>query len=230
MITVAIGDIHGMYDMLEQLLSEIDTFTAQEIQGPLQLIFLGDYIDRGPDSSKVVRRLRMIEGPSVICLRGNHEQMMVECEEEPELWRDNGGAQTKRAYKGRDDQFEDDKVWMSHLPTSFEDELRIFVHAGIKPGQPLADQTDHTKLWIRGGFLHFTGAFPKYVVHGHTPTSLEGVSDGAPIVTENRCNIDTEAVFGGRLTAAFFNNEQAKPFHMIGVDGQGEVRRGLPSR
>jgi serine/threonine protein phosphatase 1 len=136
------------------------------------LIFLGDYVDRGPDSLKVVRRLRMIEGPSVICLRGNHEQMMVECEEGLELWRDNGGAETKSAHNGQEDQFEDDRVWMSRLPTSFEDELRIFVHAGIKLGQPLAGQTDHTKLWIRGGFLRFKGAFPKYEVHGHTPTSL----------------------------------------------------------
>ncbi len=119
---------------------------------------------------------------------------------------------------------------MSTLPTSFEDELRIFVHAGIDPFQPLADQTDHTKLWIRHRFLHFTGALPKYVIHGHTPTALEGVSDRVPVIAENRCNLDTGAVFGGWLTAAFFNDEQAKPFHIIGVDKQGEVRIGSPSR
>ncbi|WP_363351751.1 metallophosphoesterase family protein [Methylocystis echinoides] len=134
MITVAIGDIHGMYDMLEQLLSEIDAFTARANKAPLKFIFLGDYIDRGPDSLKVVGRLRMIEGPPVICLRGNHEQMMVECEEEPELWRDNGGVQTKRAYRGREDQFEDDKVWMSHLPTSFEDERGFLSTQESNPG------------------------------------------------------------------------------------------------
>ncbi len=72
MITVAIGDIHGMYDMLDQLLGEIDAFAAQEPRlGAFKLIFLGDYIDRGPDSRQVVKRVRMLEGPSVICLRGN---------------------------------------------------------------------------------------------------------------------------------------------------------------
>jgi serine/threonine protein phosphatase 1 len=116
------------------MLSEIDAFTAQAIKAPVKFLFLGDYIDRGPDSLKVVSRLRMIEGPSVICLRGNHEQMMVECEEEPELWRENGGVQTKRAYEGQEDQFEDHKVWMSHLPTSFEDEMQILSMQESNPG------------------------------------------------------------------------------------------------
>ncbi len=103
---------------------------------------------------------------------------------------------------------------MSLLPTSYEDELRIFVHAGINPGQPLAEQTDDTRMWARDEFLRFPGAFPKYVVHGHTPTLLLPRS---PEVRENRCNLDTRACFGGAPSAAFFNDSEAKPFHTISV-------------
>jgi serine/threonine protein phosphatase 1 len=229
MTTVAIGDIHGMYDMLDKLLSEIDAFAAQKPElGHSQLIFLGDYVDRGPDSRKVVKRLRVLEGPSVICLRGNHEQMMIDCHKKPEDWQNfliNGGDQTIRSYKGHEDQFEDDRLWMSTLKTSFEDGLRIFVHGGIKPGRSFTRQTDHDKMWIRDEFLEFSGAFPKYVVHGHTITSYFGLSEREPFVAENRCDIDTGAFCDhGALTAAFFNDEQAAPFQIISVNREQEVR------
>ena len=222
MTTVAIGDIHGMYDMLDRLLVEIDAFSIREREiGHPKLVFLGDYVDRGPDSRRVVRRLRALQGEFAVCLRGNHENMMLRCEDRSIDWQKflvNGGTQTLASYEGHEDEFKNDRRWMASLPTSYEDELRIFVHAGIKPDQPLADQTDDTKIWTRDEFINFRGGFPKYVVHGHTPTFRRYSSDpGSPDVRENRCNLDTGACYGGTLSAAFFNDAEAKPFHTISV-------------
>ena len=150
-------------------------------------------------SRRVVRRLRALQGEFAICLPGNHEEMMLRCEDrsiDRQNFLLNGGTQTVASYEGHEDEFEDDRRWMSSLPTSYEDELQIFVHAGIKPGQPLAEQTVATKMWARYEFLRFPGAFPKYVVHGHTPTLLLPRS---PEVRENRCDLDTGACFGGPL-------------------------------
>jgi serine/threonine protein phosphatase 1 len=222
MTTVAIGDIHGMYDMLDRLLVEIDAFSIRErgIERP-KLVFLGDYVDRGPNSRRVVRRLRTLQGEFAVCLRGNHEDMMSRCEDQSIDWLKflwNGGTQTIASYEGHEDEFENDRRWMASLPTSYEDELRIFVHAGIKPDQPLADQTDDTKMWTRDEFINFRGGFPKYVVHGHTPTFRRYSSDpGSPDLRGNRCNLDTGACYGGTLSAAFFNDAEAKPFHTISV-------------
>jgi serine/threonine protein phosphatase 1 len=147
--------------------------------------------------------------------------MMWRCEDRSVDWLKflwNGGTQTLASYEGHEDEFENDRRWMASLPTSYEDELRIFVHAGIKPNQPLADQTDDTKMWTRDEFINFQDAFPKYVVHGHTPTFRRYSSDpGSPDVRENRCNLDTGACYGGALSAAFFNHAEAKPFHTISV-------------
>ena len=222
MTTVAIGDIHGMYDMLDRLLVEIEAFSIHERGiGSPKLVFLGDYVDRGPDSRRVVRRLRALQGEFAVCLRGNHEDMMSRCEDQSIDWLKflwNGGTQTIASYEGHEDEFENDRRWMASLPTSYEDELRIFVHAGIKPDQPLADQTDDTKMWTRDEFINFRGGFPKYVVHGHTPTFRRYSSDpGSPDVRGNRCNLDTGACYGGTLSAAFFNDAEAKPFHTISV-------------
>ena len=182
--------------MLDRLLVEINAFAIRERGiGRPKLVFLGDYVDRGPDARRVVRRVRALQGDFAVCLRGNHEEMMVRCEDRPIDWQNfvlNGGAQTLASYQGHEEEFEDDRRWMSLLPTSYEDELRIFVHAGINPGQPLAEQTDDTRMWARDEFLRFPGAFPKYVVHGHTPTLLLPRS---PEVRENRCNLDTGACF-----------------------------------
>jgi serine/threonine protein phosphatase 1 len=222
MNTVAIGDIHGMYDMLDRLLVEIDAFSIRERGiGRPKLVFLGDYADRGADSRRVVRRLRALQGEFAVCLRGNHEDMMSRCEDRSIDWQKflvNGGTQTLASYDGHEDEFKNDRRWMASLPTSYEDELRMFVHAGIKPNQPLADQTDATKMWTRDEFINFQDAFPKYVVHGHTPTFRRYSSDpGSPDVRENRCNLDTGACYGGTLSAAFFNDAEAKPFHTISV-------------
>ena len=222
MITVAIGDIHGMYVMLDRLLGEIDAFALQErwAERP-RLIFLGDYVDRGPDARQVVRRVRTLQGAFAICLRGNHEDLMARCRDRPidsQNFLMNGGSQTLASYAMHEEEFEDVRRWAQELPTSYEDERRIFVHAGIMPKLPIAAQTDYTKMWVRDEFLNYFGAFPKYVVHGHTPTIHYSPRQRSPDVRENRCNIDTGACCGGALSAAFFNTLEVKPFHTISVE------------
>jgi serine/threonine protein phosphatase 1 len=233
MTTVAIGDIHGMYDMLDRLLVEINAFAIRERKvGHPKLVFLGDYVDRGPDSRRVVRRVRALQDRGAICLRGNHEEMMARykegwCNRQNFLF--NGGTQTLASYAGYAEEFEDDYCWMASLPTSYEDELRVFVHAGLKPGQPLAHQTDETKMWARQEFLKSLDAFPKYVVHGHTPTFPLSGHPWSPEVLDNRCNLDTGACYGGSLTAAFFDDDEATPFHIISVS-QGENEMVLSAK
>ena len=106
---------------------------------------------------------------------------------------------------------------MRALPTSHEDELRYYVHAGIRPGVPLDQQTAETKLWIRDSFLRHRGPFPKYIVHGHTPTTYLDPQQTMPDVRDNRCNVDTGAGMNGPLSAAIFNDRQTKPIHTISV-------------
>jgi len=221
MITIAIGDIHGMISMLDRLLIEIDAYARQSRWiDPPRFVFLGDYVDRGDDSRGVVKRVRALQARSAVCLRGNHEALMSQCRNSPIDWQNflaNGGVQTLASYKRYEGEFEDDRLWMSALRTSYEDDLRIFVHAGILPGIPLEEQTDETKMWAREKFLSYAGAFPKYVVHGHTPITRSYSPTVAPEIFDNRCNLDTGACYGGALTAAFFSHRQAKPFHVIGV-------------
>ena len=220
MITAAIGDIHGMQDHLARLLRAIGDHADRQgwPESPL-LVFLGDYVDRGPASRAVVRLLRHLQDQGAVCLRGNHEEMMIQCrssQSDLDLFLGNGGVETLRSYHEHFDEFEQDCAWMAALPTSYEDDLRIFVHAGLMPRRPLEAQDDGTKLWIRDKFLNFEGAFPKYVVHGHTPVQYRGL-EPAPEIRTNRCDLDTGACYGGTLSAAFFDERQAPPFHTISV-------------
>ncbi|ARN80188.1 metallophosphoesterase family protein [Methylocystis bryophila] len=220
MIKVAIGDIHGMHETLTRLLNKVaDYAEEQKWPQPPRLVFLGDYVDRGPASREVVRLLRHLQETGAVCLRGNHEEMMSSCRSGPieaSQFLANGGVETLRSYHDHLGEFSKDSAWMASLPTSYEDSLRIFVHAGLAPGLPIEEQEEHVKLWIRDKFLNFDGAFPKYVVHGHTPVQYRGLGP-APEIRANRCDLDTGAVYGGTLSAAFFDEREAKPFHTISV-------------
>ena len=219
-ITAAIGDIHGMRDHLARLLREIAAYTqSQNWSEYPRLVFLGDYVDRGPASREVVRLLRHLHDQGAVCLRGNHEEMMARCRSGPlamSQFLANGGVATLASYAERPEDFDEDRRWMAALPTSYEDDLRIFVHAGLMPRRPLDVQDDQTKLWIRDKFLNFDGAFPKYVVHGHTPVQYSGL-EAAPEIRTNRCDLDTGACYGGTLSVAFFDEHTAAPFHTISV-------------
>lgn len=212
----AIGDIHGRIDLLERLHDALAR--DLEVSRPPQSveIFLGDYIDRGPRSRQVVEWL--IGSPPAaaerICLMGNHEAMLLDALEDArdaDLWLGNGGIQTMGSYSaGPGDGPSHGQLsaawtaFQSALPETHRSFLRglprtaefgdyLFVHAGIHPARGLADQDPHDLVWIREPFLSSRAAFGKIVVHGHTPVA-------APEIRPNRINIDTGAVFTGRLT------------------------------
>ena len=218
-LVYAVGDIHGRADLLGDMLRRIDRDAAAS--GPAErrtLVFLGDYVDRGPDSRAVVERVigGLPEGFDAHFLKGNHEAMLLDFLEEPwrlEHWLMNGGEATMRSYG-----IDPESLWRldaapeawreafakalpeAHLQflkslklsVSFGDYL--FVHAGVKPGVPLAAQQEEDLIWIRGPFLNSVEPFGKIVVHGHTPKD-------APVIRSNRIGIDTGACFSNRLTA-----------------------------
>ena len=181
--TYVIGDIHGCYREFKQLLD----LCSDDADGkPARLITLGDYVDRGPDSFGVVQLIRhRLAGEypvfrSIINLKGNHEDMMVQAVLGGELsdkqnWvsSNNGGDATVESYPNKNILLDDAK-WLAALPTSCEDKLRYYVHAGIRPRIRLKEQNDADKLWIRDLFLKHKAPHEKYVVHGHTPVRNAG--------------------------------------------------------
>ena len=211
MRTYAVGDIHGCLGLLVQLLGRIDVDAAGR---PYRLVFIGDYIDRGEDSAGVIDRLRGLQAErpgGVICLKGNHEDLYLKSRGRPEVlrnWLYNGGDAMLASF-GTSNPANipaDVTAWIAACPVSFEDEWRYFVHAGLRPGRLLDEQTEYDRLWIRDDFLLGDHDFGKFVVHGHTPRP-----DGRPDLRRHRLNLDTAAVYGGRLTAARFGSEQAAP-------------------
>ncbi len=197
----AVGDIHGCLDRLEMLLDEVQPDLEKDV-----LLFVGDYIDRGPDSRGVVDYVLKLQQKypqeHVVCLKGNHEAMFLNFLEgrERELFLFNGGLGTLRDYWG--DNWDSIKELL--LPPeheSFYQELRayyetpdyIFVHGGLKPGVPLPEQQEEDLLWIRGEFITSMEDFGRLVVFGHTPFKR-------PLVMPNKIGIDTGAVYGNYLT------------------------------
>lgn len=238
MLTYAIGDIHGCAGQLRQLLAEIEKHRAGR---PRKLVFLGDYIDRGPDSAGVIECLRTIqasEPDDVVCLMGNHEEMMlnayhVACERlslllnydeltlvayhvpaERLSWLMNGAQQTLLSFEidGPEELPSGVVRWAQGLPTVHEDARRFYVHAGFRPGAPVPDPDDHVRLWIGKPFLDSDHDFGKLVVHGHTPGR-----SAEPDVRRYRVNLDTACVSGGALTAGVFMDARAHPVEFLQV-------------
>lgn len=213
-----IGDIHGRADLLTDLLHQIETDALGEDAERKRLIFVGDYVDRGPDSRRVVEILldQRPESFQASFLKGNHEALLLDFLADAarlRAWRINGGDATMLSYDVDVAGLEQAKAspehwraaWKDALPQSHRSffealELQmsfgdyLFVHAGVLPGVPLDAQHEDDLLWIRDEFLNYPGAFGKVVVHGHTPCTL-------PDRRANRIGIDTGAVFTGRLTA-----------------------------
>lgn len=223
-IYVAIGDVHGHAAMLDQLYAAIREETAGiDPARPRYLVHLGDYIDRGPDSRGVLARIREgLPGFATVALRGNHEQMMLDAVTLPGfenmmLWLRNGGNAALASY-GLEaigpaaaaaelaEAHADDLAWLDGLPHYWLTEHFLFVHAGIVPGRPIAEQKAKDLIWIRDAFLNSPLDHGVLVVHGHTPTY-----DGEPEVMPNRLNLDTGAAFGGPLTAAVLDGALREP-------------------
>jgi len=177
---LAIGDIHGHLTALEALLLAVKP-TPED-----WLIFLGDYVDRGPDSKGVIERVLALDKTHrVVALRGNHEQMMMDSREEPGLlptWLFNGGEQTLASYSrpGRQGILKDipESHWdfLDHVCVDwFETEHHIFVHGGVIPHLGLSEQPVQVLRWqkLSRQYPHFSG---KVVVCGHTVQP-----DGVPL-------------------------------------------------
>ena len=208
-LTYAIGDIHGCADHLDALLERIEAHAARRAR---RLVFLGDYVDRGPDSARVIETLRKLqwrEPESVFCLMGNHEAMLLESLRTPGAdahWMANGGLDTLESFGVEEAAALPGDVldWIEALPTLHEDARRWYVHAGFHPAGPAPDPEIRNRLWIREPFLGQDHDFGRHVVHGHTPQG-----SGRPEVRAHRTNLDTGAVYGGPPTAGVFGEAQA---------------------
>jgi serine/threonine protein phosphatase 1 len=211
----AIGDIHGRADLLDRMLNCIDADLASN---PVRLgieVYLGDYIDRGPASREVVDRLVARKRTfRAVFLKGNHEGYLTRFLANPAIlvdWQSYGGLETLMSYGitpsinanaatraqlavALDEALpESHRRFIGNLKPSFTCGDYFFVHAGVRPGVPLAKQREEDLLWIRQDFLLHEEDFGKIVVHGHTPVQQ-------PDVRPNRINIDTGAFATGRLT------------------------------
>jgi serine/threonine protein phosphatase 1 len=156
--TYAIGDSHGCLVQLQSLIEQCERHAGEERS---RLIFLGDYIDRGPDSRGVLDYLIDLQKWSpdeIICLLGNHEALLlaaIDDEKNEPRWLRNGGDQTLRSFRIARPASIPDKyqTWLRSLPKFFDDGRRFFVHAGVHPDWPLDQQNEHDLLWIREPFL-----------------------------------------------------------------------------
>jgi serine/threonine protein phosphatase 1 len=220
-LVYAIGDIHGCYDQLQRLLTAIASDAKVRSRGRVAiLIFCGDYVDRGPASRQVLDALCWLKRHGsfeVQFLKGNHEQVMLDYISSPAdavEWLRFGGVETMISYgvappssasppavhiAARDDLLE--RLPVSHLRFLEELDLIVgigdyaFVHAGIRPGVPLADQLESDLLWIRDEFLDFERPHERIIVHGHTWNGDQ------PQMESNRIGIDTGTYQTGVLTA-----------------------------
>lgn len=191
---LAIGDIHGCRAELSRLLEKIAP------TGEDRLVFLGDYIDRGPDSAGVIEQLVHLrrQWPRTIFLCGNHEQMLLDYLEgrDRALFLANGGYETMASYQEGPGWPPPDShlQFLKALRDRYETDDFIFAHAGLRPGIALQDQARDDLLWIRREFLDSDYDWGKPVVFGHTPRK-------EPLISATRIGLDTGAVYGRRLTA-----------------------------
>jgi serine/threonine protein phosphatase 1 len=219
----AIGDVHGRADLLDQVFSKIDADLAAHPTRRAIHVFLGDYVDRGPASRGVLDRLidRNYSHEAVFLL-GNHEVMLLQFLHSPAIlkhWRQYGGLDTLMSYgvtapfNANAEQLAvlaaalhtampaEHHSFLNQLVPSFSCGNFFFVHAGVRPGVPLADQRDEDLVWIRDEFLEHEGGFGKVIIHGHTAVP-------EPDIRFNRINIDTGAYATGRLTCLILEGDQ----------------------
>lgn len=216
--TYAIGDIHGRLDLLEGAFALIRTHAGGR---GFQVVCLGDYVDRGPDSRGVVDFLmREADRTALTCLKGNHEAMLLDAVEQGEWsrWLPNGGEATMASYGI---EIPDAHVqWLRGLPVCARDGDRLYVHAGFRPGVALADQEEAVCMWIRGLFLDADAdELPGHVVHGHTPSHPDKLDLAEPERLPHRTNLDTGACWSGVLGVGVFEPGKAEPVEVLRVRG-----------
>ncbi|WP_420861661.1 metallophosphoesterase family protein [Algirhabdus cladophorae] len=220
----AIGDVHGQHEMLLQALALIHADGGSDAQ----IVFVGDYVDRGPDSRAVIQTLMdgQAAGKNWITLKGNHDRYVTRFLDDmiindsatrPDLMWFNprlGGDKTLLSYGVHAEDGKpvepvheaalkavpkDHRTWLEHLPLTFETDDLFFCHAGIRPGIPLDQQVENDLIWIRQGWLEFNGTLPKQVIHGHT--ALEH-----PQHHGNRVNLDGGAGYFRPLHPAVYDD------------------------
>jgi Calcineurin-like phosphoesterase len=219
----AIGDIHGRSDLLDELLKRIDTHLETNPVSHSIEVFLGDYIDRGPASRQVLDQLvARSQTNQTVFLKGNHENLLTRFVTNPPIlqtWQDLGGLETLMSY-GIISSINANAATQAQLAAQFDlvlpkahrrfiDDLKssftcgdfFFVHAGVRPGIPLAEQREEDLLWIRQDFLLYEKDFDKIIVHGHTPVPQ-------PDIRPNRINIDTGAYATGQLTCLMLEGDK----------------------
>ena len=213
-LTYAIGDVHGCIDQLEELMAHLwdDGMNLEEDT----LVFLGDYIDRGPDCKGVIDYVihlqEMYGKEHVVALKGNHEDMCLHAykkygkdssNEMAACWIYNGGIETKKSYRQWELRHEQEEEvseehlnWMLELPTMYENEIGYFVHAGFEPWNKTAEETDdYHRMWIRQDFILNPKDFGKMVYFGHT------AQKGNVLDKPEKIGLDTACVYGYKLSA-----------------------------
>jgi serine/threonine protein phosphatase 1 len=229
MAIYAIGDIHGRLDLLDAIHRSIAEDAASLAARTRLLIYLGDYVSRGPDSRGVVERVRewLPRGFKRIALKGNHEDLLLRCHagevEAARHWLDYGGIEALASYgiEVSDRQCRDETgiADMCHrfaaaLPASHLEFYRglpishrvgdyCFVHGGVRPGVALDDQNPRDCMWIRKAFLHSYAVHGAVIVHGHSISH-------APEERPNRIGIDTGAYHSGVLTCLVLEGSQRR--------------------
>lgn len=214
----AIGDVHGRYDLFRRLTNIIEHDQAKRLPVRTQMILLGDIVDRGPDSLRMVKGCMSLTAATdrFVILKGNHEQMMVEALRGNlfvyRRWLTFGGRETLLSW-GIDEGIVDGPAtrdslrivadvvgadtirWLDELPLYHVHDRHLFVHAGIRPGIAIDKQCAEDLLWIKDEFLDSDAAHELVVVHGHT------ISEHGAVVRTNRIGIDTGAYRTNQLTA-----------------------------
>lgn len=211
MRTIVIADIHGCYNELKTLFSNLLEKEEYDKQTD-KLIFLGDYIDRGNDSRLVINFIQTLqkESDNVIALMGNHEYMFLDYYDNCGSWINTGREKTLESYNGFNEQFKSDVQWMRNLPLYYEDEYFIYVHAGVDTNKSIDKQSMHTLLFARDEFIYDEKEYYKKVIFGHTPT-LSITGKDKPIYTiNNNLGIDTGCVYGGSLSALIIEDDKIK--------------------
>lgn len=208
-----VGDVHGCFDELVELLEVHDPKTEQ-------LVFIGDFIDRGPKSYDVLRLVSdLVNNHGAWAVKGNHEDLFLNADTtvDEELYLLNGGDSTYKSFPIEFDywttrheqvvnKFPDVVDFMRHLPNFIETEHVIFAHAGIDPFDRDWQDTPKDCLWIRD-FFHFNPTVDeRMIVFGHTPTMHLNKDASTDVwASDNKLGIDGGCVFGGELHGVRLN-------------------------
>lgn len=206
----AISDIHGCYRELMALYNQLPIEPKKD-----QMVFLGDYVDRGVKVKQVLDQLITWKKlyPHWVFLMGNHEDMLLDAlnPKHPVYgdyyqWFNQGGKETLNSYKPEEEMPKEHIDFISSLPRWYENEDYIFVHGGIEPGKTPAETEPYDLLWLRDRFILSDYDWGKKVVYGHTYDDHTGTFE--PAVRENKIGIDTACVYGGKLTAIELPDEK----------------------